>query len=140
MEEKYEIIFGKIGKLIKESHEISSMKYELSEIYSINGEIENFLEKYLENTLTDQSTLNLEKNLEDHINATFNYYDSLVEKRSFLKIFGELIPKSVFQEHSPNLNILFEDLDEEIYKVRNSLSLATTDSLLLDLLKNKYNP
>jgi|ETNmetMinimDraft_2_1059921.scaffolds.fasta_scaffold23145_4 hypothetical protein len=139
MAEDYRFIFEKMGELVKDSHKALFRKSELLEIYSMRDEIENFRENYLAKCLTENSIPNLEENLENHINATFNYYDALIEKRILLKVFKELTPQNVSRKYDENLEILFGNIENEICEIRDSLSLATTDSFLLELLRNINN-
>ena len=113
MAEDYRFIFEKLGELVRNSHDLAFKRFELLEIYSVENEIENFLERYLKNNLADRSNSNLIENLENHVDATFNYYEALIEKRSLLKVFEELALQKVSEERSASLKILFGNLDEE---------------------------
>ena len=121
--------------MILNSQELVGKRLELLDIYSIEGELGDFLEKYLTNDLTDISIPNLEENLENYEIASFNYYDSLIEKRSLLKIFGELSPYKGLPNSRENFRILEGDLEEEILDVRDSLKIATTNSFLIEFLR-----
>jgi hypothetical protein len=139
MAEDYEFIYKKLGELILNSQEVVGKRLELLDIYSIEGELGNFLKKYLTNGLTDISIPNLEENLENYEIASFNYYDSLIEKRSLLKVFGELSPYKDLPNSRENFRILEGDLEEEILDIRGSLKIATTNSFLIEFLRKINN-